>query len=233
MRRGNFVSSPTVMPILNTAKFWDIITGNLVQGEHGDTICVGGLAYQTGIAGPGNTFKSMLMWDMLLAVLNNYICAQGNMYDTELSQQRSRPRKLAQLYERLKSLVDIIFDEQMNESGQLQMTSAAQYLGDQWYSLFAASMDEKFDKGKKEVGKKNPELLLKTPFMNPDGTNVFAMVPDVYGVDSFSNFLTTSVEKMQDEHDIGESGRNMEVMRGGMAKTQMMMELPVKTARVP
>lgn len=230
-RRGNFVSSPVVMPILNTGRFWDVITGNLVKGKHGDTICVGGLAYQTGIAGPGNTFKSLFMWDMLLAILNNYICSQGNMYDTELSQQRSRPRNLSKMYARLKEIVDIIFDEQMNEAGQLQMTNAAQYLGDQWYNLFAESMDEKFAKGKKEIGKKNPEYFLETPFINPDGTPMFAMVPDVYGVDSFSNFLTSSVEKLQNEHDIGDGGRNMEVFRGGMAKTQMMMELPVKTAR--
>lgn len=231
-RRGNFVSSPVVMPMLNTGSFWDLVTGNWVQGKHGDYICVGGLSYQTGIVGMGNTFKSLMMWDMELSVLNNYEVAQGNAYDTELSQQRSRPRGLAKGFSRLAAAVhDIIYDETTNPEGQLQMNSAAQYLGDQWYSLFAASMDEKFEKGKKEVGKKNPEYLLATPFVNPDGTTMYAMVPDIYAVDSFSNFLTSSVEALQDEHDIGDSKRNVEVFRGGMAKTQMMMELPVKTAR--
>lgn len=231
MRRAKFVSSSAVMPILNTGFFWDLVTGNFIEGKHGDMIMCGGLAYQTGIAGPGNTFKSLFMWDMVLAIMNNYIDSQGNMYDTELSQQRGRPRALSKAYDRLRGIDDIIFDEAMNPEGQLQMTSAKEYLGDQWYSLFAEAMDEKFAKAKKEIGAKKPEYWLPTPFINQDGTPVYACVPDVYGVDSFSNFLTSSVEKLQDEHDIGDSGRNMEVMRGGMAKTQMMMELPVKTAR--
>lgn len=235
MRRAKFVSSSAVLPVLNTGGIWDLPTGTYLKGKHGEMIMCGGLSWLTGIAGPGNTFKSLFMWDMMLSVLDVYDLSEGNMYDTELSQKRSRPRSLSRAarFERLREILDIVYDEKSNPDGILQMTSAREYLGDKWYSVLSDMMDEKYELYQKEEkkGAKEPEVCLTTPFVDAEGNYVKAVVPDLFGIDSLSNFLTSSVEKIQDEHDIGDSGRNMEVMRGGMAKTQMMMELPVKTAR--
>jgi hypothetical protein len=236
MRRAKFESSSAVLPVLNTGGIWDLPTGTYLTGKHGEMILCGGLSWLTGIAGPGNTYKSLMLWDMILCVLEAYFgLAEATSYDTEMSQKRSRPRSLskASVFERLRELHDIVFDEKSNVEGILQMTSAREYLGDKWYSILSDAMDDKWDEFLKEEKRnaKDPQVCLTTPFVDDDGVFVKASVPDLYGIDSLSNFLTSSVEKLQDEHDIGESGRNMEVMRGGMAKTQMMMELPVKTAR--
>lgn len=230
-RRGKFVSADPILPILNTGGFWDIVSGDYVEGVHGESILMGGVSYMTGIAGPGNTFKSVFLWDMMLSVLNNYLVAQGGHYCTEISTKASRPQKLSRFYSRLKEIENIIYDEKANPEGPLQLTSAKDILGDLWWDLFCDLMEEKLKQANKEKNAKEPDVLLTLPVKLPDQSMLRCMVPDIFGVDSFSNLSTSAVEKIQDENGIGDGSRNTEFLRGGLGKTQIMMEMATKCAR--
>lgn len=234
-RRGKHVTAEPILPILNTGGFWDIVCGDYVLGPNGESILMGGLSYMTGIAGPGNTFKSVFLYDLILSVLNNYVVAQAGHYDTEISAKASRPQKLSRFFDRLKEIENIIFDEKVNPDGPLQMQSAKDMLVDLWWSIFCEQMEDKRKESLKELKAKEPNVLLTLPVRLPsfdqDGSLLRCVVPDVFGIDSFSNAETAAVKKMQDENDIGDSKRGMEFMRGGLGKTQMMMEMPIHCAR--
>lgn len=234
-RRGKHVTADPILPGLNTGGFWDAVTGDYVMGPYGEMVSTGGLSYMTGIAGPGNTFKTVFEYDLILSVLNNYIVAQGGQYDSEISAKASRPQKLSRFKNRLRQIENIIYDEKVNPEGPLQMQSAKDMLIDLWWSIFCDQMEEKNKLAKKEVNAKEPTTLLTLPYRLPsfdqDGALLRVVVPDIFGIDSFSNAETAAVKKMQDEHDVGDSKRGMEFMRGGLGKTQMMMEMPIQCAR--
>lgn len=230
-RRNNFRASDPVMPALNTGGPWDIATGHYVRGKHGEYYLNGGLHHLTGVAGPGNTFKTVVMWDMILSIMDRYFGTEAVAYDTEISHRKNRPLQLSWQFPRLAAEGDFVYDAYGNPNGRMIMTNGVEYMGDEWFSGFCDVMDEKHKVSKKEVDRKNPTVLLTTPFMAPDGSFIRHIRPDVYGMDSLSNFLTSNVAKIQDEHDLGDGKRNMEVMRSGMGKTQMLMEMPVKAAR--
>lgn len=231
MTRRNHFESADPIYALNTGGMLDIVTATYQMGRYGEMIMNGGLSPMTGITGPGNTYKSALMWDMMLAAMNNYRGTEGVAYDTEISMKPARPLQLAHSYPRLMGMGDFIYDKDFNPGGLLAVTNGVKYSGDKWFDLFCTTMDTKAKEAKDELNKKTGQTLLTTPFINQLGENIRVVRPDVYSIDSISNFTPASVEKMQNEADIGTSDRNMEVMRGGMAKTQMLMEMPVKTGR--
>lgn len=231
-RRGKHPSADPILPVFNTGGVWDVSTGDYVEGPHGEMILMGGMSYTTGISGPGNTFKSVGLWDMLLSVLDNYPVSQGGHYCTELSTKASRPQRLSQFKFRLKKLASsIIYDAKVNPGGQLQMQSMKDTLLDAWWNLFVDQMEEKFKLGQKEKTAKEPDYLLTMPVKLPDGTLLRSMVPDIFGVDSFSTATTSGIEGMQEEFEIGHKKRTTEFLRGGIPKTQMMLEMPVQCAR--
>ena len=186
----------------------------------------------TGIAGQGNTYKSAMLWDMILSVMDNTVGTEAIFYDTEISARSTRPQQLAWQFERLmKETPDLVHHEHANPDGPLTMTNGVDYMGEEWYSVMYDTMISKHADYKKEEGRKNRSIRLHTPFVDQTGEYIEAIRPDLYGIDSISGFTTSAVEQIQKEHDLNSSKRNMEVMRGGMGKTQMLMELPVLTGR--
>lgn len=210
-----FRSAPLLRPQLNLGCLMDIPTGTYIKGKHGEHILNGGLSYITGIVGRGNMFKSVFAHFQLLTVLNRYFKSSGNVLDTEFSLIINRMYELA-------LAMDYIAGVDLEAEQRLTVTDLSVYAGNEWFSDFKRHIEGRRDKPADNLG--------TTPFLDKDGKLLKAFYPAVAEIDSFSQFMTDSVEKIQEE-EIGSSGRNVEALRGAMAKNQMMMELPGVTAR--
>lgn len=212
----NTAPAPLIRPFLNLGFPWDILTGAYHLGKHGESILNGGLAYVTGIVGRGNTFKSVIAFFMLLRVLDRYLSADGTVYDTEMSVTINRLFQLAMGMDHIAG-VDLVTE------GRLQLTDKTVYTGNAFYDMLKKFLAEKF-----KDGAKNKKT---TPFQNREKVSIPAFIPTVSAFDSFSQFTTDSVIKIQERAEVGEAGRNMEALRDAHAKNQLMMELPVETAK--
>lgn len=210
-----FTSSPELMPFLNLGAGFDIPTGSYVMGSKGESILNGGLAHVTGITGGGNKFKSTVMWYMLLTVLDRYFGSDGLAYDTEMSLAIKRLYQLA-----LK--MDNIGGINLQDQERLNVTSSVQYIGNKFF--------EEYKIGAKEREANPKQYKRETPFVDRHGNPIQFFTPSVTGIDSFSNFSADAIAKMQEENELGDSGRNTEAMRSSLIKTQMLMELPRMTS---
>lgn len=211
----SFTAAPEILPFLNLGCGFDIPTGSYMIGKHGESLLNGGLSYLTGIAGGGNKFKSTILWYMLLTVLDRYQGSEGVAYDTEMSLAIKRLYQLAASMENIGGVA-------LGQEGRLTVTSAVEYSGNKFYELF------------KEIAtnrEQNPKEYMRTsPFLDHNGNNLRFFTPNVTGVDSLSNFSADATIKMQNDNEIGDSGRNTEAMRASLIKTQLLMEMPRVTA---
>lgn len=206
-----FEAAPSLRPFLNLGCLLDIPTGKYYTGKRGESVLNGGLSYLTGIGGRGNTFKSTIAHYMTLVALDRYANAKGIVYDTEMSLTIHRMHQLA-------AAMPMIGGLDLAEDRRLIVTDATIYQGNKFFALYKEGLETKRKDGKKNMG--------ATPFLDRHGEYIQAFYPSVGEIDSFSQFSTDSVEKIQDGAELGEAGRNIEAMRGAMAKNQMMMELP-------
>lgn len=211
-----FKPAPKFLPKINIGAGFDIPTGSYLKGKNGENILNGGLSYLTGVVGGGNMFKSTIMWYMLLSALNRIGASKGLVYDTEISLQMSRMIQLAQHMDRIGGGQDI------EALKKLVLTNAVVYSGNKFYDVLTQVT---------RYRETNPkDFMLDSPFIDELGAFIKLHVPYLVGMDSLSNFTADAVVKIQEENEIGESGRNMEAMRGSLIKTQMLMELPTLTA---
>lgn len=207
--------SSDVKVIYNLGFPFDCMSGTYVEGKHGESISIGGLWPTTGIGGPGNVNKSTLMHYMTLTVIDRYILAQANSYDTEASASPSRWFGLAARYENLAGL-DLI------EEGRLFLTDCTQMYGNQWFEQFKSMVSDKV--------KNKKALMFTTPYIDKEGKQIKEMVPTVMECDSISMFTVEATQEISDKAELGESGRNVVPMRSAGAKSQMLMEIPTLTA---
>jgi len=211
-----YKASSDVRPIYNVGFPFDCMSGTYVEGIHGEMISLGGFWPTIGVAGPGNVNKSTVMHHFTLALLNNYLQAQGSSYDTEASASPSRWHGLAARFENIGGL-DLI------EEGRLFLTDCTEMYGDDWFEQLKKLVADKI-KGKKG-------LMLTTPYRNKDGSPIEMMVPTPHELDSLSMFVTNSVQEINDKANVGDSGRNVVAMRSAGAKSQMLMEIPTLTTQ--
>lgn len=209
-----FVEAPQITPSMNIGCLMDIPTGRYYLGKHGEHILCGGLMHTTGVGGRGNTYKSTIAHHMLLTVINRYLQSHGLQYDTEPpSVSRGRMVSLSQ---RMSNLVD----QDIFETKRLTISNSNGMLADEW---FDAVKEFSKNKSSKENAKKN---TLITPFIDSAGNYITTLTPSLFEVDSMSMMSFKSVEKLQDENSVGDSGMNVESMRGSSAKSQMVVQLP-------
>lgn len=205
--------TPSLKPLLNLGANLDLFSGSYLTGKYGDSIINGGLDHITGAVGPGNCYKSTGMEYQQLTVLNRYDGGMGTAFCTEGTLQLTRLLQLSRHSN--KRLID---DGILLDDTKYVLTGTRVYDGSQYYDVT------------KEIGYKRLEDkgkgMVDTPFIDPK-TNTFVKMypPIVHFIDSFSMFHAASIKKIQDE-EIGASTRNMEAMRDGHAKTQMLIELP-------
>jgi hypothetical protein len=213
-----FKKAPSLRPQLNVGSLIDQPNGRYYIGERGESILNGGLAFFTGVAGKGNTFKSTMMHYFMLVVLNRYSSAVANVYDTEMSLTNERLYQLAQH-------MDYINGVDLEKEDRLLITDSTAMMGDDWFEALKAFADER---QKKENVK---QFVRTTPFINRENGKLFTMLSPVLGeIDSLSMFVTKTTADVFDKVEIGNSATNMSAMSDARVKSQMLQQLPTFTA---
>lgn len=204
-------AAPPIKPMINVGGGFDVPTGTYQVGMHGEYILNGGVAFMTGVVGKGNTFKSTVSDWMLLTSMAR-MCSPGTIYDTEVSKHEARLAAVAAGIEEFKS-------EQILDTGRLVITDKTVYTGDQYYDITKEFMQEKIKNAEK--------ISIEIPFLTRDRSARMKIIkPTFQMVDSFSEFSTSDVIKMQDENSLGDSGGNTISMRQGLQKNRFLMEVP-------
>lgn len=205
--------TPPVKPLFCVGANMDLFSGTYLTGKYGDSLLNGGLDHITGATGPGNCYKSTGMQYQQLTVLNRYMGSMGTAYCSEGTLQLPRLIALSR-----HSNYGLLERNILTDENKFVLTGSRIYDGSEYYALT------------KEIGYKRLEDkgkgLVETPFIDPTTGEFIKIYPPIINlIDSFSMFHAKSMSKIHDE-DIGDSSRNMEAMRDGHAKTQMLVELP-------
>ncbi len=208
-----FTPAPEIKVMINIGACLDIPTGRYFKGRHGEHILNGGLAPFTGVVGIGNSFKSTILHYMVLKAFARMTPdSTGSVYDTEMNVHEWRMQELIDNVEEFKG-------EDLIGTGRLICTDKTCYSGNEWYEKQKEFLNDKV--------KASAKIQVETPFWNRDRSGPFKMmVPTFTSVDSFSEFETDDVQKMQDENELGDSGGNTIHMRQGLAKLRFLMEAP-------
>lgn len=195
----------------------DIPTGKYVRGMKGESINTGGHGTFVGIVGKNNLFKSTLMHYMTLAA-SGTVAASGyepyiNTFDTETNIHIERLRSFYQRF-------PVFADHDLFDSKIWMVTDITKHLGDEWYKLLRDFL--------RNVKMKNlKKYTMQTPFIGTDGEPISVLYPTFGQIDSVSKFMTSSVEDIQNKNMIGDSANNTLFMRQGLAKAQLLAELPI------
>ncbi len=208
-----FKSAPKIRPLPNVGCLFDIYTGRYYYGKHGEAILSGGMPHLLGIAGPGNSFKSVLLHYFILQVLNRYVRTQANIYDTEGSIQQARLNALSVHLKR-------IFGIDLVDLGRMVLVDSPTMKLDVWYRAWREWSDNKLKKENVNG------WTVESPFWNPKtDTYVNTLIPTLSEVDSLSMATTSGVQDIYDEKDIGSSDMNTESLRSMRDKSQMLMDM--------
>ena len=212
-----FVAAPPITPVLNIGCLQDIPTGKYYKGRHGEHILMGGLSRVEAVGGRGNMGKSTLLFFRLLTAFRRYRKSLLNPYDTEDTLKFPRLNTLYQ------SINEGMFLD-LEETGRVLLTNNTVMTGNKWFLQFNQMAEDK---------KKNAKSMMGvTPFIHPKtGQNVEMIYPSLFGVDSLSQLMTDNVEEIFGKNEVGDSKANTVYMRGGNAKTQMLMQLPTITGQ--
>lgn len=218
------VAAPlTAVP--NLGCLLDIPTGGPVIGLKGETITNGGFHPINGIVGEGNVGKTQLALYMYVILLGRYADAHGLVYDTETTLKKIRQIIAAETNapHLLYTDEEVIENDRIDEYDIKQSTfvTAVEYLGDEMYKLMKDKMSKR---------PTTKAAMLTSPFKDRDGKPLQIQSPIAWMIDSFSLFQVSSMDEMK-ENDLGHSKRNMEAMRDAHAKNQLLLELPVLTAK--
>jgi len=215
MLRPEFKESQNVKIMVNIGALLDIPTGYYLKGRHGESILNGGLGMLTGVTGLGNNFKSTLMHYMMLsaaAKVTEVTDTYMNTYDTEINIHENRLLAFSKTF-------DVFKERNIIAEHMWSITDKAVYYGNEWYEVLKSYLKEK-----KKAGEK---LERETPFLMRDGKALLRTTVPTFGeIDSFTEFDTEDIARIQDENELGDSGGNTIHMRQGLAKLRMLMELP-------
>lgn len=215
MKRPAFAQIDNVKPMFNIGCLMDIPTGTYMKGKYGEHILNGGLGLITGIVSTGNMFKSTILHYMMCSAYDKIAYAietHMSTYDTEVNINEDHLLRMVQKFDRLKDR-DIFLDQTW------LITDKTKCYANEMHTLLRDFLDEK----KKDYSNKK----VNTPFLNREGTDFLSIIPPTLGeIDSFSEFETQDVAKIQTENELGDSGGNTIHMRSGLAKTRFLMELP-------
>lgn len=210
----DFEQPSHIKPMINVGAGLDVPTGYYVKGRRGEMILVGGLGAITAIVGRGNRFKSTVLHFMMLSAINRIMSTvrtSAGTYDTEVNIHEPALKRFIRIFE---YITDMILTD-----GTWNITDKTIYSGTKWYEKLKEFLDRK-----KKIEK---EIMVDTPFFDRDGvTPLRIMTPTFCEIDSFTEFETDDVIKMQDENELGDSGGNTIHMRQGLAKTRFLMEAP-------
>ena len=211
---------------LNTGALLDVPTGDWVRGTHGQYILNGGIGNITGIVGPGNSFKTTIMRFMILSALSRLFSTVPdvyyNTYDTEINTHEGRNEQLSFSFEVFKNRYQET-NKSILDEGIWQITDKSVYSGNEFFDdLKTYLKDKRSDK---------KAFKYETAFLDRDGKSPMkTMAPTFTDIDSLSHFVTSDVEKIMNDTELGESAGNTMFMRQGLAKSRMLLEMPALAA---
>lgn len=216
--KNHFKKAPKLRAQLNVGSLFDIPNGRFYIGKNGESILNGGVAFFTGVAGKGNTFKSTIMHYMLLSILNRYGSSTSNIYDTEMSLTNERMYGLAKA-------MPYIGGVDLEAEDRMLITDSTAMMGEVWFDALKAF-------GAEVVSKENLKRnTLTTPFVDRENGGFFtSLKPMVVEIDSLSMMTTSAVKDVFDNNEIGNSSTNITALRDAAIKTQMLNQLPSFTA---
>lgn len=218
---SRIASIPKLRPQLNVGCLFDIPTGSYHLGINGESILNSGLSLLNSVAGPGNSFKTDIMIYLNLAAAERYAPYRLSIYDTENSLSYERLKSRTTRYPRL-SRID--FSEETDDP-IISITSSAEMLGDTYFGMIKDIVKDIEDP-------KSKTELLATPFIDSKQKPISIFRPVGSITDSLSNFEISAVnEKHIDKNHIGDSGNNMQWMKAGGAKKQMLTQMPNLAAK--
>jgi len=213
-------SIPAIKPMYNVGCLFDIPTGTYHQGARGESILNGGMGSLVSIAGPGNSFKSSiaLYWQLTLAErLQPY---KASIYDTENSLSYDRLTIFANP-KRFPKMASINHgDETLPiDDTKFIITSSAELMGDEYFNQIKEET--------KEIIKDKHPTMYTLPIRNSKLEHIKVRPPFNVTIDSLSELKVTAQETgIVDKNNIGDSGNNMLYMRQGIAKKQLITQLP-------
>jgi len=205
--------SDPVRAYINVGCRVDIATGNVITGRYGESIINGGIGAVTATVGMGNCFKSTWERFQLLSALSKFMQfgSTANTYDTETNIQEDHQHTFTQAF-------DTFAGRHILNEGIWEITDKTIYTGDQFFDHAKDFLNNKIANKSK--------ILRNTPFVNREVTAYMQMPIPTFGeVDSFSEFSTQDVLKMQEENTLGDSGANTVNMREGLQKNRFIREL--------
>lgn len=215
MLKQTLNAAPAVKLMFNIGALLDIPTGFYLKGKYGESLLLGGLGMLTGVVGAGNTFKSTMEHYMMLSAVDRIMYATEtsmSTYDTEINIHEHHLKHFTARFSNL------AFRDLFND-GEWVVTDKTVYYGDQWWETVKKFTDDKIANASK--------IMVETPFLQRDRTNLIKTMAPTFGqVDSFSEFETSDVAKIQNENVLGDAGGNTIHMRQGLAKTRFLMEAP-------
>jgi hypothetical protein len=216
---AGFAKAQPVKPMINVGACLDIPSGTYLRGKFGDMILNGGLGALTGVAGIGNSFKSTICHYMMLSAMSKITKSVAKTYDTEMNIQEWHLQHFANQF-------DAFGGELLFQSGRWAVTdkttldpeTGKYFQGDVWFDKYKDYANLKMKSVK--------ALSVTTPFLDREGEWFKMIQPTFTQVDSFSEFVTQDVVKMQEDNSLGDKGANMVSMRQGMQKNRFLMEVP-------
>lgn len=200
----------------NIGALLDIPTGRYVRGKRGENIMNGGLSIFTAVMGKGNTYKSKIARYMMLSAASK-AASSGflpylNTYDTEINIDVEHCIELSRKFEVFKN-IDLV------KEGAWTITDKTYHLGNDWFKRLKEFLrDEKIKNAKK--------YTMETPFIDKNGKPIMTIFPSFGDLDSVSEFTTADIDEIQNKNELGDSSGNTIHMRGGLAKTRLLMEIP-------
>lgn len=215
MLKQPYAKTEHLSPQYNVGAGMDIPVGRWYYGEKDEALLNGGLPVMSGYVGGGNLFKTTVALFKQLSVMSRVKRSTGSMYETEGNTQPMRIMDLA-------SMIEEFGGEDIIENERYIVTSRVQYTGDEYYDTTKEWLEMKY-----ETAMKDKSMRGKLPFLKK-GTNELmeAIVPTFGLLDSFTDFVTKDVMKMQDDNKLGESGQNTMFMRQGINKLRLLSEYP-------
>ena len=204
--------APKIRPATNIGCLFDIPTGQFIKGIHGEHILNGGNAAINSLQGPGNSFKTEIINYMMYAPAHRMGNVECIAYDTENSMSIERITRSVQ--NALKSSGIVLDDDKA--MANVSLVQSADIYGDVWFDLIK--------EGAKEALK---DKLKKTPLLNDNGKPLEIHKPAYVLIDSLSEFkITDTQERIVDDNAIGDSKTRTVFMSEGLAKTQLISQLP-------
>lgn len=200
----------------NVGALADIPTGRYVRGKKGENIMNGGLSVFTAVMGKPNTYKTKVARYFMLSAADK-VASSGflpylNSYDTEVNIDVEHCLSLSRKFDSFK-------DIDLCQLGAWSITDKTYHLGNEWFKLL-----KDFLRNEKIKNAKN--YTVETPFVDKDGKTIKTIYPSFGDLDSVSEFTTADIEEIQNKNEIGDSAGNTIHMRGGLAKTRLLMEIP-------